>query len=892
MEFSKHSFEEVLKYLNARVGGLTHEEAASRLLQYGKNELKETAVRPWYTMLLKQFTNFLVYVLLIAAFISYITAHYLDVYVILAVVIINATIGFVQEFKAEKAIASLKNMVIPKAKVLRDGEAITMPSKDIVPGDIIILEEGDAIPADARIIESKNLRCIEASLTGESVPVNKSNEALQEVAALGDMRNMVWKGTFVAAGFCKAVVVDTGMKTELGSIAASLGEIKEEKTNFQRKADQLGKQMGIIAIISAGLLFLLGYLTHDYANEELMLISIAALVSSIPEGLPAVLSIVLAIGAGHMSKKNAIIRVFTATETLGAVTTIITDKTGTLTQNALTIRKILVNDEDEFQVTGEGWKPIGNFILDNETIESDTHHQLVKFLSIAAFSNNAHIRHDQKKDIYELLGDPTEGALLVAARKAGLREVLSGYSKLDDMPFNSDNKFRASLVSSTNGNEIFIVGAPEKILELSSKRLRSKGIESLSKADKDAIKNKIESWSENAMRVIALAYKPYNGSNLEGAEYNELIFSGICGMIDPPRLEVREAICKCKEAGIRVIMATGDHIKTAIAIAKATNILDHHEEAGALTEQQLETLDEREWQDAISRVNVFARLSPAMKLRIAEALQHKGELVAMTGDGVNDAPALKKADVGLAMGIMGTDVARDASKVVLADDNFSTIVNAVEEGRIVFRNARQTSFFLITTNFAEITTLIITILFGLPIPLTATQLLWLNLVTDGIGDISLATERGHGEVLKEKPVNKNEGILHKSVLPFLVLNAGVMTILSIIVFKYYLPYGIDKARTMVFIVMAFTQLFNIFNMRSLKYSIFKIGMFSNKYINLALAVSVVIQLLLIEVPFFEMLFGFEFVSIAEFLTMIALSSFVLIMGEIYKWIKHIAPAKV
>jgi P-type Ca2+ transporter type 2C len=886
MNFSEKEFKEVIDFLKSDDSGLSNDEAENRLNQYGPNQLKDVSVRPWWILLLKQFKNFLVYILLIAAFISYITAHYLDVYVILAVVLINAIIGFVQEMKAERAIASLKNMVVPKARVLRNGEATLIDSKFIVPGDIIILEEGDAIPADARIIEAKNLRCVEASLTGESVPVNKDANALLGAASLGDKRNMTWKGTFVVAGYARAVVTTTGMQTALGSIAASLDDIKEVKTNFQQKADQLGKQMGIIALASASLLFLLGYLTHDYAIEELMLISIAALVSSIPEGLPAVLSIVLAIGANHMSKKNAIIREFTSTETLGAVTTIITDKTGTLTQNALTLRKILVNLVDEIKISGEGWKPLGEFSLNGTVIEADAHQQLNKFLTIAALSNNASIKHNQENDTYQLLGDPTEGALLVASKKAGLKVSLNECKKLDDIPFNSENKYRASLICNNNGNEIFVIGAPEKLLELSSKVLTNRGIGEFTINEKENIRQSIEAWSESAMRVIALAYKPVKDDTFHENEINELVFVGICGMIDPPRPEVYDAVLKCKEAGIRVIMATGDHIKTAIAIAKASGILDENsKEPQALTQHQLEALDEREWIDAISSINVFARLSPAMKLRIAESLQNQGELIAMTGDGVNDAPALKRADVGIAMGIMGTDVARDASKVVLADDNFATIVNAIEEGRIVFRNAKQTSFFLITTNFAEISTLIITILFGLPIPLTATQLLWLNLVTDGIGDISLATERGHGEVLKQKPVKKNSGILSKEILPFLFLNAGVMTILSILVFKHYLPVSTEKARTMVFIVMAFTQLFNIYNMRSLKYSVFKIGFFSNKYINLAIVVSVIIQVMLIEIPFFELLFGFEFVSALEFITMIVLSSMVLIFGEIYKFIK-------
>lgn len=621
------------------------------------------------------------------------------------------------------------------------------------------------------------------------------------------------------------------------------------------------------------------------------MISIAALVSALPEGLPAVLAIVLAIGAGRMAKKNAIIREFTATETLGAVTTIITDKTGTLTQNTLTVRKVFVLSEKEWQISGEGWTPIGNFTNESHIDEPDSFKGLTKLLKIAGYSNNSEIRHQADSNTYKLIGDPTEGALLALAKKAGIFSTQNqAIQKLDDLPFNSELKLRASPVKENESIETWLIGAPEQLLEKSAYYLSSDGAKAMNSEQSELIRTKIESWSDQAMRVIALAYRVElpDKKSINDKDLNDLVFVGITGMIDPPRPDVKQAIAKCHNAGIRILMATGDHINTAVAIAKATGIINENETEQniALTEKQLELLNEEEFTQAILKTNVFARLTPNMKLKIASRLQENGELIAMTGDGVNDAPALKKADVGIAMGIMGTDVARDSAKVVLADDNFSTIVHAIEEGRIVFTNARQTSFFLVTTNFAEIITLITAILVGLSIPLTATQILWLNLVTDGVGDISLATERGHGDILSEKPVNPKEAILNKEIFPFLILNAILMTTIALGAFVYFLDQGEDKARSSAFIVMAMSQLFNVFNMRALKRSVFSIGIFSNKYINLALFISLIIQIVIIEVPFFERLFKFGYVPPLEFLSLILLSSSVLWFGEIYKYFRY------
>ncbi len=874
-------------FQTSQKSGLSESDIPKRQQEYGKNEIQETGGRSWWMLFLKQFKSTLILILFMAALISWFTGHEVDTYVILAVILINTLIGFLQEWKAEKAVASLKSYLKTAAKVIRDGEKKTIPAAELVPGDIIILEEGDSIPADARLFLAKNLRAIEAPLTGESMPVNKSAIDLPDELPLADRKNTVYKGTFISGGYGRAIVTGTGMKTALGEIAHSLDSIKHGLTNFQKKTNELARQMGLIAIISALTLFSVAYFIRNQNLDETLMIAIAALVSSIPEGLPAVLAIVLAIGAHNMSKQNAIVREFSATETLGAVTTIITDKTGTLTQNTLTVRKVMVPDETPWEISGEGWSPIGNFHREGNITEIENQPVLKALLQVAAFSNNSDVHHDTEKDTYVLVGDPTEGALLALARKGGVFPKKQTHCvKIDDLPFSATLKMRATLVQNGEEKEIFVIGAPEKIVDACTHVAHKNTTIPFEAAAKDEIRKQIEHWSGDAMRVIALAKKETtsNHDQLKDHDLTELTFLGIAGMIDPPRPDAKEAVDACHKAGIRVIMATGDHINTGIAIAKATHIIPEGDNAShqGLTETQLLQLDEKEFEKAIIETSVFARLTPQMKLRIATTLQEKGELIAMTGDGVNDAPALKKADVGVAMGIMGTDVARDAAQVVLADDNFSTIVKAIEEGRVVFNNVRQTSFFLLTTNFSEIVTLLSAIFMGLPIPLTATQILWLNLVTDGACTTTMATEKGHGDELEQAPMNPKEKILNKSIIPFLIINAVLMATLALSVFKYYLPEGIEKARTAAFVVMAFSQLFNMFNMRSLRHSAFTIGLFSNKWVNIGLIASVIIQVMIIDIPFFEDLFQFDPISFTEFVVFAGLASSILWMGELYK----------
>ncbi|HEY9048514.1 MAG TPA: HAD-IC family P-type ATPase [Ohtaekwangia sp.] len=879
------SIEETFVSLRTNAWGLTEEEAAARRIQYGLNELPAPVSRSIGILFIKQFKSLLILVLFLAGILSWFTGHRTDAYVIAVVVMIDALIGFSQEWKAERALASLHKLLVPQAKVLRNGQRVTLKASQLVPGDIVSLEEGDYIPADGRLIEVKNLRTIESSLTGESLPVNKSVDAQPVAVSLGDKKNMVWGSTFVASGYGIFIVTGTGSATAIGKIAQTLAAIPVRPSHFQQKINTLATQMGVASLFAAIVLFVVGYFTTDMALNELFLVSVAAMVSIIPEGLQSIIVIVLAIGSMRMTRRNAIVREFTSTETLGAVTTIITDKTGTLTENALTVKKLFVWDKPDILVSGEGWMPLGTFTSQDVTWEPAGQRAMQQALLIAGVCNNASIHHDVKQNIYSLVGDPTEGALLVLSRKAGISIPADNIVKIDDLPFDPGIKMRATLVRHENARQLFVIGAPEMVLKKCTHVFTDKGIIPLDENMRASLYHKINTWSQESLRVIGIAYRDYQADTIDSKTLEQLVFVSVAGMIDPPRKGVKAAIQQCHRAGIRVIMATGDHISTATSIARATGILDEREseEVIALSEEQLKALDDEEFDEAVKKVNVFARLNPETKMRIASRLQALGELIAMTGDGVNDAPALKKADVGIAMGIMGTDVARQSAKVVLADDNFSTIVHAIEEGRIVFMNARQASFYLITTNLAEICTLIFTIAFGLPMPLTTIQILWLNLVTDGVGDMALAAERGHGEALNSKPLNKDEKILHKSILPFLFINVTLMTLIAILAYHYWLPSGIAHARSGVFIVMSFTQLFNLYNMRSMTRSVFDIGIFSNLYITLTMISSVIITVGIIEIPFLKKMFGFGTVPPLEFAVLTALSSLVLWFGEIYKY---------
>ncbi len=896
--------EEIFNKFSTSQDGISEKEAEKRLEEYGLNEIKdEKGIHP-LIIFLKQFQSGLVYVLIIAALISGLFQKMIDVYVIVVVIFLNAAIGFFQEYKAEKAIQALKKMIVPVAKVYRKGNLLEISAEHIVPGDVVVLEEGTRVPADIRLFHVKNLRTNESSLTGESLPSGKNKEPVSEDADLGDRKNMVWMGTFVVSGRGKGVVVATGNKTAFGVIAKDISDIKKRGGHFEEKVGRLAKQMAFFAFGSSLLIFLLSLYTQEIKLEEVLSLSenfqesvrfaIAALVSGIPEGLPAILSVVLAIGATRMAKRNAIIRKLPATETLGVTDHIVTDKTGTLTQNTMNVRKILLASGTKIEVTGEGWEPEGKFIKEGEIITPLNKPNLEKLLHIAGVCNEAELTKKEGEEKHQIVGDPTEAALVVLAQKAGLNEELihEKERKLDDMPFNSKLKYRASLSVLLNGKEekqIYVVGAPEEIMERVGYIQEKEEVREIKEEDRKRITQQVEGMTKEAMRTIGIAYRKVvkETTELEKEMMDGLVLVGVVGIVDPPRPEVKEAIAKAKKAGIRVIMTTGDHKGTALAVSREIGLVDEDDDR-AFTQRELSEMSQEEFEKAVSEVNVFARLTPHMKLTIAKTLQEKnGAVVAMTGDGVNDAPAVKQADIGIAMGIAGTDVTKEAGEIILADDNFASIVNAIEEGRIVFRNTKQASTTLISTNFAEHVTIITSLLLlGGQLPFLPTQILWLNLITDGFSGAPLAAEPGHSDILKEKPRNKNEGILTLDVLPILVLTAVVMATITLLAFNYYQEVSIEKARTAAFSVMAFTQLFRAINMRDMKRSVFKIGFFKNMYLIVAILVALVLQVAVIRIPFFQEVFNFETISYFEVFILMALSSSVFFFGEIYKYVRY------
>jgi len=874
------SKKEIFKELNSSEKGLTNSEAKNSLQKYGSNIIRKKKQTPLIFKFLKQFKSPLIYILLVAMIISFVFDHVIDAYVILTVVLINAIIGFIQERKAETAINALKKMIVSYAKVLRSNNVLKLPASELVPGDIILLEEGDKVPADAYLIDIKNLRTQESSLTGESFPIDKKLGVLEEKFPLGDRTNMVFMGTLVVSGTAKAIVVSTGDKTSIGKVAESIREIVQPRMHFQEKVSQLAFQMALLAIIGASLTFIIGYFIRGLEFFEIFLFTIASLVSGIPEGLPAVLIIVLAIGASRMAKRNAIIRHLPAVETLGVATVIATDKTGTLTSNSMNIEQILTL-EGNFKVTGKGWVPKGDFYQDKEKINPLKNLTLKKLLYISAISPRGNLL--KNKDKYEIVGDPTEVALLVLSKKAGIEKQELSEKQIDELAFSSELKFKANLIQNKNKKQIYSVGAFEKILERSSFYLaNNKKVKLDEKTKKDLLKKAVN-LAKKGLRILAVCYKDTSSekNKVSKEDINEMVFVGLVGMKDSPRQGIKEAIQKARSAGIRVIMKTGDHKETALAIAKEIGLVDS--KSKILTQTDLQQMSELEFKKAVKEIDLFARVTPTMKMKIIKELQEQGELVAMTGDGVNDAPALKRSDIGISMGIIGTDVARESSEMILADDNFASIVNAVEEGRTVFRNLKRTSFFLVTTNVAEDVTIVSSLVMGLPLPMIPIQILYLNLVTDTFPGIALAAEPSHEDVLSNPPRNKKERILNKDVLGFLVLTAGLMTLGTLYLFTHFLSQGIGKARTIAFVSMSMFQLFNAFNMRSIKKSLFKIGIFSNKWLIGGITISFLMMLGIIYLPWIRGIFQFVHLTFNEFLLISLIASSVFIFGELYKF---------
>lgn len=848
--------DDAIKELNSNAStGLSTSQASELISKNGKNSLNKTSKKSILKMIFEQLNNILIYILIIAAILSFFLGEPKEALIIFLVIILNASIGIFQESKAEKSLEALKNLSSPKALVKRDNEIIEINSEDLVVGDIVILETGRIIPADLRLIESVNLKIDESTLTGESIPIDKnSNETYEDInLPLGDKKNLAFMSTTVIYGRGTGIVVETGMNTEIGKIASFLDNSQTELTPLQKKLNNLGKQLGILTIAISIIIMVIG-LIQGNDLFEIFLTSISLAVAAIPEGLPTIIAMVLAIGVQKMIKKNAIVRKLSAVETLGSVNIICSDKTGTLTVNKMTVVKFFSNntllDASKFDINNEANK----LLIKNMCLCND-----------ATYSENSKT------------GDPTEIALL---EFSSVHNQKMNYKRLREIPFDSDRKLMTTVNNINDKFYSFTKGAVDNLLSLCTKVLINNEILDLT----DSIKNKIlenaEIMANNALRTLGFAYKEIVHLREEEFE-NNLVFLGIVGMIDPPREEVKDSIEKAKKSGIKTIMITGDHKNTAFTIAKDLKIADNINQA--MLGSEIDNLTDEEFKEKIKNISVFARVSPEHKVKIVRALKSSGNIVSMTGDGVNDAPSLKMADVGIAMGITGTDVSKNASDIILTDDNFKTIITAVEEGRNIFNNIKKSILFLLTCNLGEIITIFLSILFNFPIPLNPTHLLWINLITDSLPALSLGVDTHDKDVMKQKPKKVNERIFSNSSILKLFFGGLLIGIISLISFLIgFRKYGTIYGQTMAFIVLSFSQLFLSLSIRSEDKTILKIGLFSNIKLIYSILIGIIIQTILVTIPFFNNFFNVKNLNPNDWIISIFLSLLPLIINEIFK----------
>jgi Ca2+-transporting ATPase len=872
----------VLERLSASGDGLSQDQADRLSEEHGPNMLEGEEQRSRLRLLLQQINNPLIYLLGAAAALSLVAGKTIDAAVIVGVVVFNSILGFVQEWRAEGALAALREMAAPNARVLRDGREKDIPACNVVPGDVLVLETGERVPADARLLSSRDLKVNESALTGESEPADKDPGRVDPDTPLGDRRNMVWTSTSITGGRGRAVVVETGMRTEMGRIAGEVRETGRQSTPLQKRMHKLAIILGVAGIVLAGAVYGLGLL-RGYAALDMLLFSVAVAVSAIPEGLPAVVTITLALGVRRMADRNAIIRRLPAVETLGSTTVICSDKTGTITENQMTVRKIW-SDGRMFEVTGEGYRPEGEIRSDEGAALEQIPEALSLLLQIGVLANNADIRETESG--WQAEGNPSEAALIVAARKAGRRPdvMREECERVAEIPFSSERKYMAVMSCRNAGSrDALVKGAPERILGACSHILiDGQRIVLDEKKHRDIIKTN-EQLAGDALRVMAGAYREFPGDK-EGLEEPDvqqgLTLAGLWGMIDPPRRQSAQAVAAAIEAGIRPIMITGDYAATALAIARKIGISGEGE---TLSSDDVEGMDKGALARAALYRGVFARVSPAHKLKIMEALKHQGQVVAMTGDGVNDAPALKGADIGVAMGRSGTQVAREAADMVLTDDNFSTIVDAVEEGRTIYANLRRVLFFLLATNLGEILTLTGALLLGLDLPLTAVMVLWVNLVTDGACTIPLGVEPRHWDVLKQPPRDPAENIVNVSMIRRMAILTPIMALGTLALFHWQQQQdGLSYSRTVAFCTIAAFQWFQAFNARSRFQSVFSIGLLSNRWLLLGLGTAVVLQVAVVQTPLGTLLFGTEPLAAMDWLRIVLVSSSIWIADEILK----------
>jgi Ca2+-transporting ATPase len=840
--------------------------------------------------LISQFNELVIWILIVAVVISGFMGEWTDAIAILAIVLVNGILGFIQEERAGRALAALRRISSPSARVVRDGVVRTLPAQDLVPGDCIELEAGDSIPADARLRRTTAFRVQEAALTGESVPVDKDAEGVVAAdAPLGDRRNMVYQGTTATVGRATAVVVATGMETELGRIAGLLQRAEPEPTPLQRRLAELGKILVGICLVIIGVIFVLELLRGGELLE-VFLLSVSLAVAAVPEGLPAVVTIALAVGLQRMVKRNALIRRLPSVETLGCVTVICSDKTGTLTRNEMTVREVVAGTA-HYQVMGAGYTPGGEFRrqideTSTESVDAQAEPDLALALTIAARCNNARLIPGQAAESWKVLGDPTEGALLVAASKAGITDARPD-RVIYEIPFDSERKRMSVVLEKPSGNKvIYCKGAPEAILgRCTSIRLHGETIP-LTDTDRREVLQDCADMAARALRVLAVAYHEEPVPREAGDPETGMTFVGLAGMIDPPREEAKEAVARCRSAGIRPVMITGDHPGTALAIGRELTFVTTGD--GALTGQDLDNLSDDELLAQIERTAVYARVSAEHKLRIVQAFKRRGQIVAMTGDGVNDAPAVKTADIGIAMGLGGTDVTREAADMVLTDDNFASIVNAVEEGRVIFDNIQKVLQYLLSCNFGEILLMLVAGLLDWPAPLVPVHLLWINLVTDGLPALALALEPAEPGVMRRRPRATRESILPMSMIVMILfqgLLVGSVALAAFAISRWHQPGDIDRARTMAFCALVYTELWRSLAARSWRVPILRLGLFANPYLLVAIAGSFALQISVVALPFARPPFQTAPLLPSEWVVLVLLSMIPMAAIEVSKYLQ-------
>ena len=895
----------VYEHLGTGRDGLDGEEAQRRLEIYGPNELKEEKKVTPLELLIGQFKSILVIILvfsaLVSAYISYVEGEaYTDTYVILIIVIMNAILGFVQEYRAEQAVEALKKMVSPHVLVLRNGREDSIDSKNLVPGDIVLLEAGSRIPADSRLIEAANVQVDEAALTGESTPVTKSLDVLGPDVMVGDRKNSVFMGTVVTGGRAVAVVTETGMNTEFGKIAGMVQAIEVEEPPLKQKMEKMGRQLGAISVILCIWVFLIGVFVHKLELEQMFMTAVSLAVSAIPEGLPAVLTITLALGVSRMAKQKAIVRRLASVETLGSTTVICSDKTGTLTRNEMTVRQVAYGD-CVVDVSGTGYTPKGEFTRYGEPFDMRSDDNVDLLLRIGYLNNDAHLQENRGN--WVVYGDPTEGALTILGVKAGMGEdVKESYPRVWEFPFDSTRKMMSTIHTTPEGGRVaYVKGAPEIILDRCINVIQEGETRPIEETDKELVIFSMQGMAGNALRVLAMAYKELPD---EDADYEiddieaDLTYVGLVGMIDPAREEVPSAIGICKQAGIKTVMVTGDHRLTAVAIAKNIGMLESETPGSVMTGTEIEEIDDDRLDEIIEDVSVFARVSPEHKMRIALSLKRNGHIVAMTGDGVNDAPALKAADIGVAMGIKGTDVTKEASDMVLEDDNFATIVRAVQGGRHIYDNVTKYLRLMLAANFDEFIEITVCTLLGLPLPFLPIHVLWVNLVTDGLPAVALSIDPPDPDLMKYPPRDPNEGLLTR-FWRFIVFAALVDFISDFLPFMWvYATTGSAvQARTVAFTSIVFFEFFLAYQCRSETHHIFSLGLkgwTENKMLFVSIMVSLAMQLAILYIPALNPIFKVAPLTPFQLLLCFlgSLTAFLIIPGKLIPRRRYVSHRKV